>query len=51
MALNNQEYTEQLGIYMKEVEILMDEMDKIRGKKEICEEIIEESAEEDEVDN
>jgi hypothetical protein len=30
---------------MKEVEILMEEMDKLKEKKEYCQEIIEEEAE------
>lgn len=33
MTANNEEYTHQLMIYMKEVDVLMDEMAKLKQKK------------------
>lgn len=45
--MDNEEYSQQLSVYMKEIEILVEEMDKMKGTRRYCEEIIEEEAEDD----
>ena len=47
LALNNEEYSHQLSVYMREVEILLSEMDKLKSSQKYIpeEEIIEEESE------